>query len=160
MKFCIKCGEELSDDAKFCSKCGTKQDSAAASIDKQTKPETKETSPTEKTPYGIKSLVDILSKVREMKQSAQKETSPAKKTPSQETVVKKKPSSNKKPGRKPSAQRKPWLDKVREMYELTPQEANYKKCRKNNQCGCNNCYGFAMQVAAGKMDLDECPYHE
>jgi hypothetical protein len=160
MKFCIKCAEELADDARFCSKCGTKQNNAAGNIDEQTKQETV----VKKKPSS--------NKKPETKQSAPKKTSPAKKTPSGTKMAVAKRPRQKATNMTGSAlvvaplfdslfkTTKSWLDKVRETYELTPQEANYKKCKKNNQCGCNNCYGFAMQVAAGKMNLDECPYHE
>jgi hypothetical protein len=147
MKFCIKCGEELSDDAKFCSKCGEKQNNAAGNTDEPTKPETV----VEETRSNKKP---------ETKQSGPKKTSPAKKNSSGTKTAAVKRPPKKVANMTGSATGTSWLDKVCEMYELTPQESNYKKCRKNNQCGCNNCYGFAMQVAAGKMELNECPYHE
>jgi hypothetical protein len=132
MKFCIKCAEELLDDAKFCSKCGVKQESAAHNEEKQPKPEAAAEPPQQEAPVNMASAISgLLGALLGLCGSSP-----------------------------PSETEKTWTDRVREVYERTPQEANYKKCKKANQCGCNNCYGFAMKVAAGKMDLDECPYHE
>jgi hypothetical protein len=49
-------------------------------------------------------------------------------------------------------------DKKAEIYTRLKEVSENDGSCDDKECGCNNCYQFAMKVAAGKDDINDCPF--
>jgi hypothetical protein len=138
MKYCFNCAEELENSAKFCSRCGSKQNRVKEPTTKQEK-----TSPREKKQEVSKkdsnTKSNALLKGKLAAKTSVKKNPPAKPVKNSAVISKK--------------GRLSYQEKLKAMYSQLPQD----NC---GECGCKNCYQFAMMAASPKNDteLGDCPY--
>lgn len=134
MKSCIACNNQLNDDAKFCGNCGERQPKPENVVEPQKAKQQKKKGSAKKSVVTNKTspVVNKASPIKSKQTNRQT----------------KKPVSIKSKKRALS-----YHEKLKNIYARTSQN----NC---GECGCKNCFQFAMQAATPNNPLDEsdCPY--